>query len=140
MSLSECDSNSFNFIRFQSISFDFSHNFIQIHSTLFNFIRIHSIILKFLFNFIQIYSNSLQIGSSRVKQMTGHLNDWTHSDLYECICVCVCVRVRVCVCVRGQACSCGWRLGTCSGPGNSPKRAPSFPQTNPLADLPKVIN
>ena len=47
------------FTQFQSISLDFAQNVIQIDSTL------------------------LEIGSIRVKQMTGHLNDWTHSDLYE---------------------------------------------------------
>ena len=46
------------------------------------FNQIHSIACKRSFNLIQIYSTLFEIGSNRVKQMTGQLNDWTHSDLY----------------------------------------------------------
>ena len=43
----------------------------------------HSNSLDFIQQFTQIRSILLEIGSIRVKQMTGHLNDWTHGDLYE---------------------------------------------------------
>ena len=47
------------------------------------FTQVHLILLKMSFKFIQVYSDLFEIGSIRVKQMTAHLNDWTHSDLYE---------------------------------------------------------
>ena len=40
-------------------------------------------ILKFTQIVIHIHSILPQIESTMVKQMTGHLNDWTHNDLYE---------------------------------------------------------
>ena len=70
MNLNGMSEISMYFIQFRS-------NVTQIHS---NVIQIHSM-------FTQVCSMLLQIGSIRVKQMTGHLNDWTHSDLYECFCL-----------------------------------------------------
>ena len=55
----------------------------QFHSNSFNFTQFHSILLNISFNFIQFDSKLLEFGSIRVKQMTGHLHDWTHSDLYD---------------------------------------------------------
>ena len=56
-----------------------------------NFIQFHSMLRKNSSKFTQTDSNLLDIGSIRIQQMTGHLNDWTHSDLHESY---VIVRVR----------------------------------------------
>ena len=48
-----------------------------------NFTQIHSILFNFSPQFTQIYSMSLNIGPTWVRQVTGHLNDCTHDDLYD---------------------------------------------------------
>ena len=47
------------------------------------FIHFHSMLLNSSLNFFQTYSSSLKIESSRVKQMNGQANLYTHNDLYE---------------------------------------------------------